>query len=123
MQINILLTNGQVLFVIFLNSVNSAAALVFYLPGLCTYTDTEGKQRKGKLRNFLKSSKKTQYLMNTLYIFQWVVCEEKMFPNTHGRVLVNDDDPSKVRSKIVQSVHNFLPAPLYGFFNPSASRV
>ena len=55
--------------------------------------------------------------MNTLYIFQWVVCEEKMFPNTHGRVLVNDDDPSKVRSKIVQSVHNFLPAPLYGFFN------
>jgi len=26
---------------------------------------------------------------------KWVVCEEKMFPNTHGRVLVNDDDPSK----------------------------
>ena len=29
---------------IFLNSANSAAALVFYLPGVCTHTDTEGKQ-------------------------------------------------------------------------------
>ena len=33
---------------IFLNSVSSAAALVFYLPGVCTHTDTEGKQEKGK---------------------------------------------------------------------------
>ena len=31
-------------FVIFLNSASSAAALVFYLPGVCTHTDTEGKQ-------------------------------------------------------------------------------
>ena len=29
---------------IFLNSVSSAAALVFYLPGVCTHTDTKGKQ-------------------------------------------------------------------------------
>ena len=29
---------------IFLNSAGSAAALVFYLPGVCTHTDTEGKQ-------------------------------------------------------------------------------
>ena len=29
---------------IFLNSVSSAAALVFYLPGVCTHTETEGKQ-------------------------------------------------------------------------------
>ena len=29
---------------IFLNSSSSAAALVFYLPGVCTHTDTEGKQ-------------------------------------------------------------------------------
>ena len=29
---------------IFLNSASSAAALVFYLPGVCTHTDTEGKQ-------------------------------------------------------------------------------
>ena len=31
-------------FVIFLNSASTAAALVFYLPGVCTHTDTEGKQ-------------------------------------------------------------------------------
>ena len=30
-------------FVIFLNSASSAAALVFYLPGVCTHTDTEEK--------------------------------------------------------------------------------
>ena len=53
---------------IFLNSASSAAALVFYLPGVCTHNDTEGKQRKARVRNILKSSKKTQYLMNTLYI-------------------------------------------------------
>ena len=29
---------------IFLNSAGSAAAQVFYLPGVCTHTDTEGKQ-------------------------------------------------------------------------------
>ena len=28
----------------FLNSASSAAALVFYLPGVSTHTDTEGKQ-------------------------------------------------------------------------------
>ena len=28
----------------FLNSASSAAALVFYLPGVCTHTETEGKQ-------------------------------------------------------------------------------
>ena len=43
---------------IFLNSAISAAALVFYLPGVCTHTDTEGKQRKARVRNILKSSKK-----------------------------------------------------------------
>ena len=53
---------------IFLNSASSAAALVFYLPGVCTHTDTDGKQRKARVQNILKSSKKTQYLMNTLYL-------------------------------------------------------
>ena len=43
---------------IFLNSASSAAALVFYLPGVCTHTDTEGKQRKTRGRNILKSSEK-----------------------------------------------------------------
>ena len=37
--------------VIFFNSASSAAALVFYLPGVCTHTDTEGKQRKDRVRN------------------------------------------------------------------------
>ena len=32
-------------FVIFLNSASYAAALVFYLPDVCTHTNTEGKQR------------------------------------------------------------------------------
>ena len=41
---------------IFLNSASSAAALVFYLPGVCTHTDTEGKQSP---EYFLKFSKNT----------------------------------------------------------------
>ena len=41
-------------FVIFLNSATSAAALVFYLPGVCTHTDTEVKQRKARVRNVFK---------------------------------------------------------------------
>ena len=56
---------------IFLNSVSFAAALVFYLPGVCTHTDTEGKQREARVGNILKSSEKTQYLMNTLYILYY----------------------------------------------------
>ena len=44
--------------VIFLNSASSAAALVFYLPALCTQTDTEGKQMEARVRNILKSSEK-----------------------------------------------------------------
>ena len=31
-----------------------------------THTDTEGKQRKARVRNISKYSKRTQYLMNTL---------------------------------------------------------
>ena len=42
-------------FVIFLNSASYAAALVFYLPGVCTHTDTEGKVR---VWNILKSVEK-----------------------------------------------------------------
>ena len=51
----------------FLNS-GSAAALVFYLPVVCTHIDTEGKQSKAKVRNIFKNLEKTQYLINTLYI-------------------------------------------------------
>ena len=49
--------------VIFLNSASSAAALVFYLPGVCTHTLTP---RENRVLNIFKSSEKTQYLMNTL---------------------------------------------------------
>ena len=38
---------------IFLNSASSAAALVFYLSGVCTHTNTEGIQRKTRVRNIL----------------------------------------------------------------------
>ena len=41
--------------VIFLNSASSAAALVFYLPSVCTHTDIKGKQRKVRVWNILKS--------------------------------------------------------------------
>ena len=61
----------------FLNSASSAAALVFYLPGVCTHSDSEGKKRKARARNILKSSEKTQYLMNTLCInmyFSYIFC-------------------------------------------------
>ena len=42
-------------FVIFLNSASSAAALVFYLPGVCRHTDIV---RKNRVRNILKSLEK-----------------------------------------------------------------
>ena len=48
---------------IFLNSASSAAALVFYLPGVCTHTEP----RENRVQNIFKNSEKTQYLMNTLY--------------------------------------------------------
>ena len=37
-------------FYIFLNSASSATALVFYLPGVCTHTDTKEKQKKARVR-------------------------------------------------------------------------
>ena len=39
---------------IFLNSASSAAALVFYLPGVCTHTDTEGKTEKGQSQEYFE---------------------------------------------------------------------
>ena len=42
-------------------------ALVFYLPCVCTHTDTEGEQTKVRVWNILKSSEETQFLMNTPY--------------------------------------------------------
>ena len=37
---------------------SSVAALEFYLPGVCTHTDTEGKQREARVQNILKFSEK-----------------------------------------------------------------
>ena len=59
--IRFLCTGCSLNIVFFLNSAISAAALVFYLTGVCTHTDTKGKQRKARVRNILKSSKKPQY--------------------------------------------------------------
>ena len=42
--------------VIFLNSASSAAALVFYLPGVCTHTVTKGKQRKTRDRHIFEKN-------------------------------------------------------------------
>ena len=53
---------------IFLNFASSAD-----LHCVCTHTDIEGKKRKATLRNILKSSEKTQYLINTLYILETYV--------------------------------------------------
>ena len=49
-------------FVIFLNFASSAAALVFYLPGVCTHTDTEGKQGKVRVWNIFRNSEKNTIL-------------------------------------------------------------
>ena len=68
---------------IFLNSASSAAALVFYLPCVCTHTDTKGEHRKARVRNFLGSSAKTQNLMNTLYMYIQGVQQIMLAPLPH----------------------------------------
>ena len=50
------------------SELSSAAALVFYLPGLCTHTLTPRENRERPESGiFYNLQKKTQYLMNTLY--------------------------------------------------------
>ena len=70
MFINIVFLPSNV--VIFLNSASSAAALVFYLPfsGPSMKPDLhiEGKPREARVRNIFLNFRKTQYLMNTLYM-------------------------------------------------------
>ena len=61
--------------VIFLNSASSVAALVFYLPGVCTHTDAESKQREARVRDII--FEKTEYLMNILYMQN--LCGEKLY--------------------------------------------
>ena len=72
---------------IFLNSDSSAEALVFYLPCVCTHTDTEAEQRKARVQNILKSSEKTQYLMNTLYHPKQLTSKRVAFKNARTFIL------------------------------------
>ena len=58
MQKNATFSGFPYSFEIFLNSASSAAALVFYLPVVCTHTDTKGKQRQTRVRNILKALEK-----------------------------------------------------------------
>ena len=75
---------------IFLNSASSAAALVFYLPDVCTHTDTEGTQRKARVRNIFQNSEK-----NTIFnahpvhkvILLNVQTEQKLKHNCHNEYL------------------------------------
>ena len=60
-------------FAIILNYAISAAALVFYLPGLCTHTDTEGKQRNARVLNILKSLEKNT-ILNEHPVIVTVIC-------------------------------------------------
>ena len=73
---------------IFLNSASSAAALVFYLTGVCTDAGTEGKQRKARVRNISKSMEKPQYLMNTLYILYIIYNMHKIQVQTFPGIAV-----------------------------------
>ena len=85
---------------IFLNSASSAAALVFYLPGVCTHTDTKGKQRKARLRNILKSLEKTQYLMNILY-HQLEIIDKARLTKRNEQDLTNLQNLNRFKTGVV----------------------
>ena len=54
-----------------MNYAISAAALVFWRSKLevrCTHSDTVGKPRKARVWKTFQNLRKTQYLMNTLYL-------------------------------------------------------
>ena len=70
---------------IFLNSVSSVVALVFYLR-LCTHTDTEGEPKKARVQNIFEN-----LLKNTLF-------------NEHLVVPVNLASSLRVLVKSEQSV-------------------
>ena len=84
-------------FVIFLNTASSAAALVFYLPGVCT--DTKGKQRKTRVQNILKS----QNLMNTLYfLIINTICSEAGVVSSETIFLMDQKDMLAILCKKVR---------------------
>ena len=52
-------------FLLFLYSASFAAALVFYLPGVCTHTDTKGKQSPEYFKIFEKNTIFNEHLVVT----------------------------------------------------------
>ena len=65
---------------IFLNSASSAAALlVFYLPGMCTHTDTEGKQKKA--REYFKIFGKNTIFNEHPVLYMRIISLSHLFPH------------------------------------------
>ena len=89
---------------IFLNSASSAAALVFYLPGACTHTDTEGKQRKARVLNILKIRKKHNILWTPCSIV-YVTMPDKKDIGIVGKML---DWTKFILSRCTCSFHKIL---------------
>ena len=67
---------------IFLNSASSAAALVFYMPGVCTHTNNEGRPESGI---YFKIRKKTQYLINSLSLSQIFILMTYMITRAYSK--------------------------------------
>ena len=71
------------IFVIFLNSASSAAALVFYL--VCVHTLTLRENRERQESRIFLNIRKTQYLIKTLYVTQNDTHEYLLFLQIGGR--------------------------------------
>ena len=76
---------------IFLNSVSSVAALVFYLAGVCTHTDTEGKQRKARVRDILKYPGKNTIFNEHPVDSSHSTVEKQTTPHVHSRLIATMD--------------------------------
>ena len=98
---------------IFLNSASSAAVLVIYLPGVCTNTDTERKERKARVQSILKPSRKK----NTLYM---MCCarESYIYKAKHQNTTENGQNQHKIKGKIrLNSNCNFWFPSFLNFFS------
>ena len=72
-------------FGIFLSSVSSAAVLVFHLPGVCTYTGSEGKQRKARVKNIFKNfGKNTIFNEHSVVVQSYLQIKKVFFGLTSG---------------------------------------
>ena len=86
---------------IFLNSASVAAALVFYLPGVCTHTDTEGKQRKTRFRNIIKYLEKNK-IFNEHPVYRHDAITDLPSSGPAAR-RTTTDTPDKCRSRPVHT--------------------